>query len=111
MRTQAASGQRAGWSGTLRRVVVFASLSVLAACASPSLQTTGLPPPPDTPIGGIHPYQGDLLQCVPYAQQVSGIAISGDAWTWWQAADGKYDRGHQPRVLSVLVLSRTERLR
>ena len=51
------------------------------------------------------------LQCVPYARQVSGIDIMGDAWTWWGAAEGKYDRGNQPRFMAVLVLSRTQRLK
>jgi hypothetical protein len=29
------------------------------------------------------------LQCVPYARQVSGIQIYGDAWTWWDQAAGR----------------------
>lgn len=60
---------------------------------------------------GIHPYQGELMQCVPYAREVSGIDITGDAWSWWDAAEGKYERGHQPRFMAVLVLSRTDRLK
>jgi len=40
----------------------------------------------------------------------SGIALRGDAWTWWDAAAGRYERGHAPRSGSVLVLSRTSRL-
>jgi surface antigen len=64
-----------------------------------------------SPADGIHPYQGALMQCVPYARQVSGIDITGDAWSWWDGAAGKYDRGHQPRFMAVLVLSRTQRLK
>ena len=30
------------------------------------------------------------LQCVPYARQVSGIRIYGDAHTWWDQAEGRY---------------------
>ena len=48
--------------------------------------------------------------CVPYARMRSGIALRGDAWTWWDAAAGRYERGHAPRSGSVLVLSRTSRL-
>jgi hypothetical protein len=51
------------------------------------------------------------LECVPYARLVSGIEIYGDAWTWWGSASGRYARGSRPRPLSVLVLSRTGRLR
>ncbi len=40
----------------------------------------------------------------------SGIALRGDAWIWWDAAAGRYERGHAPRSGSVLVLGRTSRL-
>lgn len=43
------------------------------------------------------------LQCVPYARQVSGIQIYGDAWTWWNQAAGRYARGHTPRVGAVMA--------
>lgn len=50
-------------------------------------------------------------QCVPFARAASGIAIFGDAWTWWDQADGRYERGHKPRVGAVVVFERTARLR
>jgi len=43
------------------------------------------------------------LQCVPYARQVSGINIYGDAHTWWDQADGQYARGYRPRVGAVMT--------
>ncbi|MBC2663203.1 CHAP domain-containing protein [Novosphingobium flavum] len=43
------------------------------------------------------------LQCVPYARQVSGIQIRGDAWTWWSQAEGRYARGNRPRVGAVMT--------
>lgn len=43
------------------------------------------------------------LQCVPYAREVSGIRIYGDAYTWWDQAEGRYARGQQPRVGAVLA--------
>jgi len=46
------------------------------------------------------------LQCVPYARDLSTIQIRGDAWTWWAAAKGRYERGRQPRLGAVLVLKR-----
>ncbi|MFM6829312.1 MAG: CHAP domain-containing protein [Novosphingobium sp.] len=42
------------------------------------------------------------LQCVPYARQVSGIRIYGDALTWWDQAEGRYARGHRPKVGAVM---------
>ena len=50
---------------------------------------------------GIEPY----LQCVPYARQVSGIRIFGDAHTWWDQAEGHYARGRLPRVGAVMAFS------
>lgn len=42
------------------------------------------------------------LQCVPYARQISGIQIYGDALTWWDQAEGKYARGSRPKVGAVM---------
>ncbi|WP_240959202.1 CHAP domain-containing protein [Novosphingobium olei] len=42
------------------------------------------------------------LECVPYARQVSGIAIYGDAWRWWDQAEDQYARGRRPRVGAVM---------
>lgn len=43
------------------------------------------------------------LQCVPYARALSGVTIFGDAHTWWGQAEGKYDRGNDPKVGAVLA--------
>lgn len=43
------------------------------------------------------------LQCVPFARQVSGIDITGDAHTWWHQAAGRFERGQTPEVGAVLV--------
>ena len=49
--------------------------------------------------------------CVPYARARSGILLQGDAWSWWDAAAGRYARGHAPQPGSVLVLDRSGRMR
>jgi surface antigen len=46
-----------------------------------------------------------FLQCVPYARQVSGIRIFGDAYTWWDQAEGHYARGRIPRLGAVMAFS------
>ena len=46
----------------------------------------------------------DYLQCVPYARQLSGVQIYGDAHTWWKQAKGRYQRGSEPRKGAVLSL-------
>ncbi|MEO6040506.1 MAG: CHAP domain-containing protein [Croceibacterium sp.] len=56
--------------------------------------------PDSTPLTAeLPPY----LQCVPFARQVSGIQIYGDAWTWWDQAAGRYARGHAPRAGAVMA--------
>ena len=47
-------------------------------------------------------------QCVPFARQMSGIQIYGDAWTWWEQASGRYASGFQPKRGAVLVFKPTE---
>lgn len=49
-------------------------------------------------------------ECVPFARAASGIQIYGDAWTWWDKADGKYQRGYVPANGAVIVFARSDRL-
>jgi len=44
-----------------------------------------------------------VLQCAPYARAQSGIDIHGNAGTWWDQAEGRYQRGDEPRVGAVLA--------
>lgn len=74
-------------------------LLLLAACGTASRGPSGIA------VDGTGPWS-----CVPYARLRSGIPLRGDAWTWWEAAAGQYERGRAPRNGSVLVLLRTSRL-
>tara|TARA_R110002020_G_scaffold105150_1_gene245408 strand:- start:300 stop:851 length:552 start_codon:yes stop_codon:yes gene_type:complete len=51
--------------------------------------------------------QGLRVWCVPYARNVSGIQIRGNAETWWDKAKGLYNRGKEPVVGSVMAFSST----
>lgn len=51
------------------------------------------------------------IQCVPYARELSGINLKGDAWQWWNAASGVYDRGRTPKDGAVLVFTRQGSMR
>ena len=62
-------------------------------------------------LGLITAIPADALQCVPYARVASGIDLRGDAWQWWNAAAGAYERGHKPRVGAVLVFRKHGRMR
>lgn len=53
----------------------------------------------------VTPATAGVLQCVPFARQVSGIDLYGNAHTWWNQAEGRYDRGHEPRVGAVLAFA------
>jgi surface antigen len=44
------------------------------------------------------------LQCVPYAREHSQVKLYGDAYTWWDQAAGKYERGKAPATGAVMVL-------
>lgn len=79
-------------------VFVRAAIGAAAVCASLAHAAPGR---------SLLDYVG---QCVPFAREASGIRIFGDAWTWWDQADGRYDRGHAPRVGSVIVFRKTARL-
>ncbi|RDV02733.1 CHAP domain-containing protein [Sphingorhabdus pulchriflava] len=46
-------------------------------------------------------YEG--LQCVPFARALTGVTIFGDAHTWWNQAEGRYQRGDQPKVGAVMA--------
>ena len=64
-----------------------------------------------TPVQAATPLLDYVGQCVPFAREASGIDIHGDAWTWWDQAGGRYQRGHSPRVGSVIVFAKSSKLR
>jgi len=53
----------------------------------------------------------DYLQCVPFARELSGVQIYGDAHSWWKQADGRYQRGDVPAVGAVLSLKSHSKMR
>lgn len=57
------------------------------------------------------PASAQFWQCAPYARQISGIQIRGNANTWWAQAEGRYERGHAPRVGAVLAFEATHHMR
>ena len=57
------------------------------------------------------PAMAQFWQCAPYAREISGIDIHGNANTWWSQAAGRYERGHTPKVGAVLAFQSTRRMR
>ena len=43
------------------------------------------------------------LQCAPYARQVSGLQLFGDARTWWDQAQSHYATGTVPKMGAVMA--------
>jgi len=81
------------------RIVLSLGLALAAAMpaqARSSFETT-------TDSGGSGGELAPYLQCVPYAREVSGIRIFGDAHTWWGQAEGRYKRGSLPRPGAVMA--------
>ena len=95
------------------RLAPVALLLLLAACAAPegtAVVATVAPPAFPAPQIAI-PENPPPQDCVPYARQVSGIKLYGDAWTWWDGAlASHYERGDQPQLGAVLVLRKTRSL-
>jgi surface antigen len=87
----------------MRAALALLCLLALAACGSSRQAGPGGAAP-------VRPYVAEPVSCVPYARARSGIQLSGDAWQWWEAASGRYERGRAPRPGSVLVIARTARL-
>src|SRR5688572_3625834 len=115
-----AAGSGIGGQQWKRHVGRLAALLLLAGCATPRpapvAVSVPVPPPQQqkTQLALLQTYRvspGIGTQCVPYARTRSGIKIFGDAYTWWNSAEGQYARGNLPLVGSVLVLSKTKRLR
>lgn len=49
------------------------------------------------------PAAAENWQCVTFARAFSGVALFGNAATWWHSAVGRYEQGFVPRVGGVLV--------
>ncbi|MTH35367.1 CHAP domain-containing protein [Paracoccus limosus] len=45
---------------------------------------------------------GQRVWCVPFARDLSGINLFGNARTWWDQARGKYARSNEPEIGAVM---------
>ena len=85
----------------MRSVACFLLLLLLAACAGPAPRT-------GPNLAYARRYPG--ISCAPFAREVVGVGLRGDAAAWWQEAAGRYRRSDRPSVGSVLVFRRSRRL-
>jgi surface antigen len=82
----------------MTRWIGLAAVTLALGCATAALAA----PSDDFSIADDAASDLPYLQCVPYARQVSGIRIYGDAYTWWDQAAGHYARGSRPTVGAVM---------
>ena len=80
----------------------FVLLLALALAACGTHERTG----PN--LAATYSYRG--LTCAPFARQLTGLRLAGDAADWWGEASGRYARTSQPEVGGVLVFRRGARL-
>ncbi len=98
--------------------ILCAALLFGAACSTPSQQLETLesvqldPARQQMALMEVQQLQaqGSRVWCVPFARNVSGVDISGNANTWWgQASDLLYGKGHEPQVGAVMAFSATRK--
>ena len=80
------------------RALALLSLLLLAACGGG----------PRGGMGASSRHPG--ISCAPFARELSGIALYGEADDWWEGAAGLYARDSRPVMGSVLVFRRQSRL-
>ncbi|KIC47229.1 amidase [Ruegeria sp. ANG-S4] len=96
-------------SGTTRIAIAFGLFSLLAACAQnqneieldPERQMMAL-----REVSQKHA-RGQRVWCVPYARDLSGIEIRGNAKDWWGKARNLFQRGNEPVVGAVMSFRAT----
>lgn len=94
-----------------------AALLFVAACSTPSQDLPTLssveldPDRQQLALMEVQQLQskGARVWCVPFARNVSGVDIRGNANTWWGKAKGIYDRGSDPVVGAVMAFSATRK--
>ena len=56
-----------------------------------------------TPAAAADAPRDGWLECVPFARELSGVRIFGNALTWWEQAKARYARGARPRPGAVMA--------
>ncbi|HEX4177730.1 MAG TPA: CHAP domain-containing protein [Rhizomicrobium sp.] len=94
--------------GVLEKLAAMALLALaLEGCASSSdvMDYGKTPMPSEYGHASVAEDTHKPVQCVPYARDHSQVKIHGDAYTWWDQAAGRYQRGNLPMAGSVMVLA------
>ena len=81
--------------------------AVATACSTSPALRSPIPAPRPAPVAPPHFVSAMASQCVPYARDLSGIDLRGNANTWWAQAAGLYPRSATPAVGAVIVINST----
>ena len=93
---------------TTRREFLWRSLGLTAIALSQG-GCAGQPSETKSPVVTIKDPSARIGD-VAYVRSVTGIAISGEAWSWWDGANGRYPRGNVPAPGAVLVFRQQQSL-
>lgn len=93
-----------------RSIVAVALIGLVSACAH--TPATDLELDPNRQAMALREVaqkqsKGHRVWCVPYARNLSGIEIRGNAKDWWSKAQSLYARGAEPMVGSVMSFRAT----
>jgi hypothetical protein len=94
---------------TVRAIVALGLFSFFAACGQEPEYVKLHPERQDFALIEVAKKQsrGQRVWCVPYARNLSGINIRGNAKDWWHRAHNVYERGSEPVVGSVMSFRAT----
>ncbi|MBV9990927.1 MAG: CHAP domain-containing protein [Alphaproteobacteria bacterium] len=90
----------------VRLAAAAAFCALLAGCSSAPDNSFADVSRPDTSRDDATMTMPDKpLSCVPFARAHSGVNIRGDAYTWWEQAEGRYRKAATPSTGAVMVLA------
>ncbi len=97
----------------MSRRALWGALPLLAGCAAPGgsdYRDVQVGLAPLTPLraqavrlAALPPSRMPAGECVPFARALSGVALAGDARTWWAQAEARFVRTGRPSLGAVMV--------
>lgn len=61
-------------------------------------------------VASIHHAPTPHFNCVQYVQLTTKVGLHGNAWEWWENAEGMFPRGEMPKPGAIMVFSKTGNL-
>ncbi|MBO9448096.1 CHAP domain-containing protein [Ruegeria sp. R14_0] len=100
---------RSRLTGTTRALIAMGFISLVSACAQSANDTDLDPERQLLALQEVSQKQarGQRVWCVPYARDLSGIEIRGNAKDWWGKAHNIFQRGNEPVVGAVMSFRAT----